>query len=91
MIRRLPLGPTEKQLQTGSTRVWGEVEDAAGQRIEARMSGPEAYLFTAETALRLAAKALGGDAPAGFQTPVTAYGADLMREIPGVVITFREP
>jgi short subunit dehydrogenase-like uncharacterized protein len=88
MIRRLPSGPTEKQLQTGSTRVWGEVEDAAGQRIEARMSGPEAYLFTAETALRLAAKALSGDAPAGFQTPVTAYGADLMREIPGVVITY---
>jgi short subunit dehydrogenase-like uncharacterized protein len=88
LIRRLPPGPTEKQLQAGWTRIWGEVEDSAGQRVEARMSGPEAYLFTAETALRLAAKALEGDAPAGFQTPVTAYGMDVVRGIPGVVITF---
>jgi short subunit dehydrogenase-like uncharacterized protein len=88
LIRRLPPGPTEEQLRAGSTRVWGEVEDAEGRRAEARLKGPEAYLFTAETALLLAAKALAGDAPAGFQTPATAYGPDLIREIRGVEIVF---
>jgi short subunit dehydrogenase-like uncharacterized protein len=83
-IRRMPAGPSEKQLQAGSTWIWGAVEDAAGQRVEGRINGPEAYLFTAETALRLAAKALSGNAPAGFQTPVTAYGAEWIRGIPGV-------
>jgi short subunit dehydrogenase-like uncharacterized protein len=84
LIGRLPAGPSEKQLQAGSTWIWGSAEDPMGQRVEGRISGPEAYLFTAETALRLATKALSGNAPAGFQTPVTAYGAELMREIPGV-------
>ncbi len=84
LIRRLPAGPTEKKLQAGSTWIWGAVEDPSGRRVEGRISGPEAYLFTAETAIRLAANALIAGAPAGFQTPVTAYGADWILAIPGV-------
>jgi hypothetical protein len=43
--------------------------------------------MTAQTAVHLAAKVLGGQARAGFQTPSGAYGADVILEIPGVTRT----
>jgi short subunit dehydrogenase-like uncharacterized protein len=58
--------------------------DDQGARCIARVRAPEAYTLTALTALAIAEKALAGQAPAGFQTPSRAYGADLILEIPGV-------
>ena len=49
-----------------------------------RLRAPEGYTLTAQTAVLLATKALGGDARAGFQTPSRAYGADVILEIPQV-------
>ncbi len=49
-----------------------------------RLRTPEAYTLTALTALAIAERALGGDAPAGFQTPALAYGPDFILEFPGV-------
>jgi len=43
--------------------------------------------MTAHTAVHLAAKALGGQTRAGFQTPSRAYGTDVILEIPGVTPT----
>ena len=64
--------------------LWGEAVAANGQRAEARLRGASGYVLTAQTAVHLAAKALGGQAPVGFQTPSGAYGADVILEIPGV-------
>ncbi|MDP9120915.1 MAG: saccharopine dehydrogenase NADP-binding domain-containing protein [Acidobacteriota bacterium] len=90
LVRRLPAGPDERALDKGLTRIWAEVEDPAGQRLAATMKGPDAYLFTARTALWVARKVLAGRAPVGFQTPVSAYGPDLIDrlcdEIPGLEI-----
>ncbi len=45
------------------------------------LHGPEAYEFTARSAAALLARAARGDAPAGFRTPVTAYGRDLLPDL----------
>jgi short subunit dehydrogenase-like uncharacterized protein len=37
------------------------------------------------TALAIVARVLGGSAPLGFQTPATAYGADFILELDGVL------
>ncbi|MEM7347873.1 MAG: saccharopine dehydrogenase NADP-binding domain-containing protein [Chloroflexota bacterium] len=84
LIRRLPAGPTEEQLQTGLTRVWGEVTDTAGQKASARLIGPEAYIFTALTAAAIVKRVLAGDLSPGFQTPAQLYGADFILQIDGV-------
>jgi short subunit dehydrogenase-like uncharacterized protein len=84
LIQRLPAGPSEAQLASGATRVWGEASDPAGRRATAWLHGPEAYLFTARTAIVIARRVLDGDLQPGYQTPASAYGPDLVREIPGV-------
>ena len=58
--------------------VWGEVTDDTGRRAVARMSGPEpGYTWTPMLALTVVERVLAGDALPGYQTPGSAYGADL--------------
>ena len=82
-----PEGPTASQRAAGSTRIWGQVENARGQKIGARLAGPDAYDFTALSAAAAAARVLGGRATPGFQTPATLFGPDFVLEIPGVTRT----
>ncbi|HLX06294.1 MAG TPA: saccharopine dehydrogenase NADP-binding domain-containing protein [Thermoanaerobaculia bacterium] len=96
VLRRLialrPPGPDEPALAAGSTRIWAEAEDQTGSRATARLRGPEVHLFTAHTALWVAQRVLAGRLRVGFQTPVTAYGPDLVDrltdEIEGVELTW---
>ncbi len=80
-----PAGPTDAKRKRGRTRLWGEVRNAAGDRRQARLEGPEGYTLTALTALAASRRAASGDAPVGFQTPSKAYGADFVLEFEGVV------
>ncbi|MBL4685529.1 MAG: saccharopine dehydrogenase NADP-binding domain-containing protein [Nannocystaceae bacterium] len=77
-------GPDQHARETGQTRLWGEVSNAAGETVSAHMKTPESYQLTAITALMIAERVLAGDAPVGFQTPAKAYGADLVLEVEGV-------
>ncbi|HEV7860821.1 MAG TPA: saccharopine dehydrogenase NADP-binding domain-containing protein [Pyrinomonadaceae bacterium] len=83
-IKAQPAGPGDDERAKGKSFVWGEAEDASGQRVASRLQGPEGYTLTALTALAIAARVLAGDAPAGFQTPSRAYGADFILNIEGV-------
>jgi short subunit dehydrogenase-like uncharacterized protein len=79
-----PAGPGEEQRRRSASLIWGQVEDAAGRRAEARLRTPEGYTLTAMTAVAAVQKVLQGHAPAGFQTPSLAYGADWILELDGV-------
>ena len=91
LVRRLPPGPSDEERARGMSLLWGEVVDDRGARCVSRVRAPEAYTLTALTALAIAEKALAGRAPAGFQTPSRASGADLILEIPGVAQEDIEP
>ncbi len=68
------------------THVWGEVADDQGRIASARLHGPEAGVeWTTAAALGAARKALNGLAPAGYQTPASAYGPDFVLEAQGVI------
>jgi short subunit dehydrogenase-like uncharacterized protein len=86
-VRAGPVGPSEAERERGASLLWGEAVGVNGERAEARLRGSSGYVMTAQTAVHLASKALGGRAPAGFQTPSRAYGADVILEIPGVTLT----
>jgi len=77
-LRRLPAGPAESALAAGVTRIWAQAEDPTGSRVTARLRGPHADLLTAHAALWIAQRVLSGRLRVGFQTPVTAYGPDLL-------------
>ena len=83
-VRTGPAGPGETARARGSSLLWGEATAANGDRAEARLRGPGGYDFTARTAVLLSARALGGNAPPGFQTPARAYGPDVVLECRGV-------
>jgi len=78
-----PLGPSDAQRAAGESRLWGEVTDRAGRRAASRLRTPEGYTLTALAALEITGRVLDGAAPPGYQTPATAYGADLILAIPG--------
>jgi short subunit dehydrogenase-like uncharacterized protein len=84
-IRAGSPGPSDEERARGKGLLWGEATDDAGHKVEARLTTPEGYTLTALTALLIVSKVLAGNAPAGFQTPSTAYGPDLILEIEGVV------
>ncbi len=81
LIRRLPAGPTDQQLAAGASRIWGRVSTPDGREAAATIHGPEPYEFTAQTARLLLRHILAGQAIPGFQTPASAYGADLVLEL----------
>lgn len=84
LIKAQPAGPSDAERARGKSLVWGEVTDDASGKAVSRLQCPEGYTLTALTALAIVARVLAGEAPAGFQTPSRAYGADLILEIEGV-------
>lgn len=84
-IRKGPPGPTPEQRAKGVSLLWGKVEDAEGRRAVSRLRTPEGYTLTARTSVEAVRRVLAGDAPAGFQTPSRAFGADWITEFEGVV------
>lgn len=76
-------GPSEKRRLKAKSIVWAEVSNAAGARHRVRLTLPEGYSLTAITSLLIVQKVLAGHAPAGFQTPGMAFGADLIMEVDG--------
>lgn len=84
-IRRRPPGPTDAERARGTSLLWGEAVDASGRRVVSRLRGPDGYTFTALAALAIVGRVRAGQAPAGFQTPAKAFGADFVLGIEGVV------
>ena len=76
--------PSAETRQHGATAVWASVRDADGQTTTARLRGPEAYTFTARSAVQAAERVINGTAPPGYQTPSTAFGSDFAFEVEGV-------
>jgi len=84
-IQARPPGPSDDERRRGRSFIWGEAEDAAGQRVVSRLRGPEGYTLTVLAALAVVERVLAGDAPPGFQTPATAYGPDFIMGLAGLV------
>jgi short subunit dehydrogenase-like uncharacterized protein len=82
--RRAP-GPDAQARATARTYLWGEVRNAAGRTVTATLETPEAYAFTAVSAVACVEKVLAGEVPPGSWTPSQAFGADFVDSLPGVV------
>lgn len=83
-INRLPAGPSDEERKSGRSLVWGKAWNENGIEKQARYVVPEAYTFTAISALFIIQKVLDGKLKIGFTTPSGAYGMHLIREICGV-------
>ncbi len=84
LTARLPEGPTNAQLEQGHTRLWGMAYDAKGNMAEICLKGPEAYVFTALTAVEISKRLLAGPVSPGFSTPSQVMGFKELTALPGV-------
>ena len=85
LLKAVRPGPSAQLRALTKTHVRGEVVDAHGRRAASRLHGPEAGLeWTTMAALGAERKALAGVAPAGYQTPASAFGADFVLDGEGV-------
>jgi short subunit dehydrogenase-like uncharacterized protein len=82
-IDREVFGPTAEQNRNGRSLVWGKLTAPDGRHLELRFEGPESYWLTALTALHIAQKCVESPPKPGYHTPATAFGPDLITEIPG--------
>jgi short subunit dehydrogenase-like uncharacterized protein len=83
-VELMPDGPSDEIRGRAARAVVVEAEDGTGRTTWARAVTPEAYRFTATTALTIAARVLRGDLRPGFETPARAYGADFLLGLAGV-------
>jgi short subunit dehydrogenase-like uncharacterized protein len=88
IIKSRSPGPDDQKRDKAVSLIWGKVTNPQGKSLTARMRCPEAYSLTALTVLLIAKKILEGNFKTGYQTPASAYGEDLIMEIPGV---YRDP
>ncbi|WP_435179582.1 saccharopine dehydrogenase family protein [Halorussus sp. AFM4] len=77
-------GPTAEERARSESRIWGEVENADGERFAAKMRTPDTYDVTAATAVESARRVVDGDVEPGFHTPASAFGPDYALEFDGV-------
>ena len=86
LLRRLAnraSGPSEEQLRTGRSRLWGEVRNAAGERRTAKLETTNGYRLTADGTI-MAVQYLLTNAPSGgYYTPSILLGARCVERLPG--------
>lgn len=83
LVHRLPQPDESKSL---STRMWASAEArdvTSGKSVRAAVAVGSGYPFTASACVEIASRVAAGKYTPGFQTPGSAYGANLVREIPG--------
>ena len=78
-----PAGPDDAQRSRGGCHFWGEVRNAAGQSMSARLDTMEGYALTAETAWDIAKRVANGPAQAGFRTPSQVFSPDYLLNFTG--------
>jgi short subunit dehydrogenase-like uncharacterized protein len=83
-IQKRPPGPSDEERSKATSLVWGQVTNATGKTATVRLSGPEGYTLTTHSALIIVQKVLNGNFVPGYQTPASAYGENVVMEIPGV-------
>lgn len=76
-------GPDEKQRARTPTFVWGEVVNAAGERVTGRIKVANGYEVTVHAALGIVERVLGMERVAGHLTPSQLVGPDFAETLPG--------
>jgi short subunit dehydrogenase-like uncharacterized protein len=83
IVRSLPEGPSQAERASHRSIIWAEAIDCSGRSSKASLFTPDAYDFTANSALEIASRISSFPAALGLVTPVQAFGADFVLSLPG--------
>lgn len=74
----MPEGPSERERRELRGHLVAEATSAGGELARARLDTPSGYQLTMLAGVEIARRTLAGGARPGYQTPATAFGADLV-------------
>ncbi|MFB9595872.1 saccharopine dehydrogenase family protein [Saccharothrix longispora] len=77
-------GPDAAKRARTRSEVFGEAWDDDGNRVRVALTGPNAYDLTADSVVEAARRV--SDVTPGAHTPSSAFGADYVRALDGVVV-----
>jgi len=83
-IDKRPAGPSDEQRSRAMSLVWGQASNSKGETKTVRMSCADGYTLTMQSTLLISKKVLDGNFKSGYQTPASAYGENLVMELPNV-------
>lgn len=83
IVRSLPQGPSRAERVDHRPTIWAEAIDGSGRSFTASLSTPDAYDFTANSALEIASRISTMPIALGLTTPSQAFGADFVLSLPG--------
>jgi short subunit dehydrogenase-like uncharacterized protein len=83
IVRGFPEGPNHAERIGRRGTIWAEAIDGSGRSSRASLSTPDAYDFTANSALEISSRISSLPAALGLVTPVQAFGADFVLGLPG--------
>jgi short subunit dehydrogenase-like uncharacterized protein len=84
LVERRVAGPTPDEREQQRASIWGRVQNATGQTVEATLQTPSGYALTVLTAVAAVERVLESPLQPGFYTPSRAFGQDFVLKIPGV-------
>nr|WP_255647427.1 saccharopine dehydrogenase NADP-binding domain-containing protein [Fulvivirga sedimenti] len=82
-IDKRPPGPGKEKREKARSFLYGEVSNT-DNHCKQYLETPEGYTLTARSVVLITQKIMDGNFKVGYQTPSSAYGADLVLEIEGV-------
>ena len=83
IVGRTVHGPNAAVRESGHADLWGKATGIGGQSVEGRLRTPEGYKTTVITALACVRHTLSESPEPGYHTPSSAFGAGLIRHLPG--------
>jgi short subunit dehydrogenase-like uncharacterized protein len=83
-IDKRAAGPTDEQRSKAMSLIWGQVTNSKREIATVRMSTPDGYTLSMYATLLITQKVLQGNFKTGYHTPASAYGEDLIMEVPDV-------
>ncbi len=83
IVRKFPEGPSQARRSLQRPTVWAQAVSPSGDSFTASLATPDAYDFTANSALEIASRISRLQAALGLVTPFQAFGADFVLNLPG--------
>ena len=83
IVGTLPEGPSQAERRGHQGTIWAEAIGRSGRAAKATLSTPDAYDFTANSALEISSRITALPVALGLVTPSEAFGADFVLSLPG--------
>ncbi len=82
-IGKTVVGPSQTKRDKGGVKLWGQVGNAAGKTVTARLDTANGYSLTITGSLAVVSHLLGNTSAGGYYTPSKLVGVGLAEALPG--------